>query len=150
MAADTCRVCVTVPYILIAVAHPAMRRLILDLLNREHTCWGAHLLAGDLAAEVRRLDPALVVVDGADFPRCCSYQLVGFPRGRIVVIGPEPDTTYMNTALRQGAGAWVARDDVGERLSDEMRRALGCSHAPCPTPDAATAFGSVSARMQIR
>lgn len=111
-----------------------MRRLILDLLNREHGCWKACLLTGELASAVHDLDPDLVIVDGADFPRCCRDQLAGYRRDRIVVVGPEPDVAYMAVALHQGAGAWVARDDVADRLGTEMRRALGCHHGPCPTP----------------
>ena len=38
----------------------------------------------------------------------------------------------MTLALSDGAGGWVARDDVAERLSAEMRTALGCIHEPCP------------------
>ena len=41
---------------------------------------------------------------------------------------------YMAAAMRHGAGGWVARDDVADRLSFEMRRALGCIHEPCPAP----------------
>lgn len=111
-----------------------MRRLILDLLDREHGCWKACLLAGELDDAVHDLEPELVIVDGADFPRCCRGQLDDYPCDRIVVIGPEPDTAYQAAALRQGAGAWVARDDIADRLSAEMRGALGCTHGPCPTP----------------
>jgi DNA-binding NarL/FixJ family response regulator len=134
MDAEPCPVCAACPCVLIAVAHPAMRRLILDLLDREHGCWKACLVAGDLAGAVDELDPDLVIVDGADFPRCCRDELAGYPRDRIVVVGPEPDAAYMAAALRQGAGTWLARDDIGDRLSAEMRRTLGCSHGPCPTP----------------
>lgn len=110
-----------------------MRRLILELLESEHGCWSSSLLAGDLRGAVADLSPALVIVDGADFPRAAE-QLAGFPRGRIVVVGPEPDAAYRASALRKGAGAWVARDDLGERLSTEMRLVLGCHHGPCPAP----------------
>ncbi|HVT75879.1 MAG TPA: hypothetical protein VHD87_02530 [Acidimicrobiales bacterium] len=134
MDTDTCPVCATCPCVLIAVVHPVMRRLILDLLDREHGCWRASLLEGDLSAVLRETKPDLVVVDGADFPRCCRDQLADYPCNRVVVIGPEPDRAYKAAALRHGAGAWVARDDVGERLSAEMRHALGCHHGPCPTP----------------
>lgn len=55
-----------------------------------------------------------------------------FPHQRIVVAGREPDSAYMQAATGDGAGGWVARDDVAERLSAEMRTALGCTHGPCP------------------
>lgn len=133
-AADRCPVCDGSPRVLIAVAHPAMRRLILELLEREHGCWTACPLETELAAAVHNLDPDLVVIDGANFPRCCRDDAVGFPCARIVVIGPEPDDAYMAAALHQGAGGWVARDDVADELSAAMRGALGCTHGPCPTP----------------
>lgn len=134
MDAELCPVCAARPSVLIAVAHPVMRRLILDLLDREHGCWGPSLLAGELRADVLDQAPDLVIVDGADFPGCCGDQLAGYPCNRIVVVGPEPDVAYMAAALRHGAGAWVARDEIGERLSAAMRNALGCSHGPCPSP----------------
>lgn len=133
MEADTCPVCASRPCVLIAVSHPAMRRLILELLDREHGCWSSFLLAGELRKAVANLSPALVLLDGADFPRLAE-KLACFPRNRIVVVGPEPYAAYRAAALRQGAGAWVARDEVGERLSTEMRLALGCRHGPCPAP----------------
>ena len=110
-----------------------MRQLILDLLDREHGCWKARLLAGELAHAASDLHPDLVIVDGADFPRCCREELAGYPFGRIVVIGREPDRAYKAAALQHGAGAWVARDDIGDGLSAAMRRALGCKHGGCPS-----------------
>lgn len=106
-----------------------MRQLIADLLDREFGCWEASPLAGDLAAVIAELHPDLVVIDGADFHR---GTLAGYPCNRMVVIGPEPDIAYRTAALRNGAGGWVARDDLAEQLGAEMRHALGCSHGPCP------------------
>ena len=132
METKPCPVCASSPTVLVAVAHPMMRRLILDLLDREHGCWTASLLSGELGDALRTGTPDLVVVDGADFPRCRRDQLSGYPCSRIIVVGPEPDAAYRAAALRDGAGAWVARDDVADRLSAEMRSALGCTHRPCP------------------
>ena len=87
---------------------------------------------GDLPTAMHDLTPDLVIIDGAAFPQCCCGQSDDFPTGRIVVIGPEPDPAYMTLALGDGAGGWVARDDVAEGLSAEMRTALGCIHEPCP------------------
>ena len=111
-----------------------MRRLILELLDRETGCWGASLLSGALPGAVRELRPHLLIVDGIDFPRLCGGELDGYRRDRIVVIGQEPDAAYRMAALRRGAGAWVARDDVADNLIAEMRGALGCSHGPRPQP----------------
>ena len=126
--------CDDTPLVLVAIAHPAMQRMILELLEREHGCWHVRLLDQDLPAAMRYLAPDLVIVDSAAFPRCCRDRTGGYPRDRIVVVGPEPDAAYMAAALRHGAGGWVARDDVADSLSAEMRRALGCIHEPCPAP----------------
>lgn len=134
MNTDRCPVCDTCPSVLIAVNHPAMRRLIGDLLDREPACWAAQLLDGDLGAARRELHPDVVIVDGADFPRCCPNRAAGRHGERVVVIGSEPDPAYRVDALRQGADGWVARDDLADGLSGELRRALGCSHGPRPAP----------------
>ena len=134
MTAEQCPVCDGTPRVLVAVTHPTMRQLILELLEREHGCWDARSLDADLPAAMRHLEPDLVIIDSAGFPDCCSGPPDGYPRQRVVVVGPEPDDAYMTAAFDQGAGGWLARDDVAERLSVEMRRALGCIHDPCPTP----------------
>ena len=131
MTAEHCPVCDGTPRVLVAVTHPAMRQLILELLAREHGCWDARSLDADLPTAIRDLEPDLVIIDSAGFPDCCGRP-DGYPRERVVVVGPEPDVAYMTAALGQGAGGWLARDDVAERLSVEMRRALGCIHEPCP------------------
>lgn len=132
MDVEQCPVCATCPRVLIALAHPAMRRLILELLHREPGCWTASINSGELAGAVRDLSPDLVIIDGADFPTVCDHELAGYQVNRIVVIGRQPDPAYLLAALRHGAGAWVARDDVADQLSSAMRHALGCRHEPCP------------------
>jgi DNA-binding NarL/FixJ family response regulator len=134
--ADDCPVCAGRPRVLVGVAHPVARRLIIELLDREHGCWAAEPVRPGVAlrAAVASGRPDLVVVDAADFLRCHCADLAGFPRSRVVVIGPEPDAAYRRSALRDGAGAWLPRDAIGEELSSEMRQALGCRHGPCP-PD---------------
>ena len=123
---------------LVAVGFPALRRMIVELLDREHGCWAAEPLADqrEFRHTLSADPPDLVVLDAADFPRCCHEDLGAFPRWRVVVIGPEPDLAYEDAARRGGAGAWLARDRIGEELSHRMRRALGCSHRPCPPSDA--------------
>ncbi len=150
MDAEPCPVCDNSPRVLIAITHPAMRRLILELLEREHGCWQPYLLDRVLEAAMRDLEPDLVIIDGAAFPHCCGGQPDGYPRDRIVVVGPEPDAAYMSAALRDGAGGWVARDNIADRLSAEMRRALGCIHGPCPSPATTAPRGSVDHRTSIR
>ena len=109
-----------------------MRRLILDLVDREQGCWHATPLAEDDIAGALSAQPQdLVIVDGADFPGCCREALAQSPGCRAVVIGPEPDAAYRAAAIRHGAAGWVARDEVAEQLTAQMRRALGCPHDCC-------------------
>ena len=148
---DACPVCDGEPRVLVAIRHPGMRHLTGDLLAREYHCWVARDLAADepLADALVASHPDLVVVDTADFPDCCLDTLQGFPRARVVVIGPEPDPGYQAQALANGAGAWIPRERVGEDLGPAMRAILGCVHDPCPPRPiktlAATAAGPRSA-----
>jgi len=131
-----CPVCDGTPRVLLVIQHPAMLRLTRELLEREFGCWVATEaragpgLAGLLHSY--RPDIDVVVVDEAEFPACCLDTLDGFPPSRVVVIGPEPDASYRAAALRNGAGAWLPRERVGDDLGREMRRILGCVHDPCP------------------
>ena len=127
-----CGVC---PCVLIAIAHPVMRRLILELLNREHDSWTASLLDDDLSTALQALRPDLLILDSLELPRFGSDGRIGFPRKRIVVVGPEPDVAYRNAALGRGAGAWVARDELADQLGPAMRRALGQRSEPIPGED---------------
>ena len=128
-----CPVCDSDPTVLVAVRHPAMRRYIRELLSREHHCWtGAQLRPDEpLEMAVERVQPDLVIVDAVDFPECCRERVESF-RGRVLVIGPEPDAAYRRAAALGGAGAWLAREDVADGLGPALRAVLGCSHDPCP------------------
>lgn len=117
---------------LIAITHPVMRRLILELLNREQGSWAASLLDDDLAPALLALRPDLVILDSADLRHFGSDGLIGFSRKQIVVVGPEPDVAYLNAALGRGAGAWVARDELADQLGPAMRRALAQRSEPIP------------------
>lgn len=127
-----CPVCDGSPRVLVAVAHPVMRRLIVELLEREHGCWEPFVVEHDLARDMRVLQPDLVVVDSANFPGCCCGEHGVYPCRQMVIVGREPDAACRAFAERQGAGGWVAREDVADELSAEMRKALGCTHGPCP------------------
>ena len=135
--AQRCPACAGAPTVLVAVAYRTLRELTVELLEREHGCWQVTALSelAELSRAVAARPPDLVVVDAADFPRCCRELLDGFPARRVVVIGPEPDVAYERAARRAGAGAWLARDRVAEDLSAGMRAALGCTHARYPTRD---------------
>ena len=63
-----------------------------------------------------------------------SRQLAQYPASRIVMMGPEPECRLPAAALRRTAVDWLARADIAERSSAEMRLALGGSHGPYPTP----------------
>jgi DNA-binding NarL/FixJ family response regulator len=132
-----CPVCTGAPSVIVAVAHRGLRRLIVELLERDHGCWKPDGVRepADLVGKLAAAQPDLVIVDARDFPRCSRELLGSFPAQQVVVIGPEPDPAYEHAARSGGAGAWLARDRVGEDLSACMRTALGCTHGPCPAPD---------------
>lgn len=105
----------------VAIAHSAMRRLVVDLLDRDHDRWLVSAVkdVSDLGvADSAHAD--LVIVDTADFARCCCRFPPSFPMGRVIVIGPEPDPAYRQAALRCGAGAWLSRECVAEELCDAL------------------------------
>lgn len=130
---ESCPVCSGTPRVLVALSHPLMRQFTLELLERDHGCWSAIALDGAQPLEaMRRLRPDLVVLDAATFRAGQCAHGCGYPCGRMVVVGPEPDLAYRSAVLGDGAGGWVARDDVAEQLSGAMRAALGCSHRTCP------------------
>ncbi len=117
-----------------------MRRFTRELLERECRCWTpVEARAGSSPRiELAALTPDLLVIDAADFVVCCPDPSCGFPPGRVVVVGPEPDPSYRQAARAHGAGAWVPRERVGEDLGREMRRLLGCIHDPCPAGEPTT------------
>lgn len=126
--------CDGAPRVLVALAHPAMQRFTIELLEREHGCWVAWPLDGDLDTALRTQRPDLVVLDASTFAACCTGGQCGYRCDRMVVIGPEPDRAYRDAALNGGAGGWVPRDSLADELSGAMRAALGCCHGPCPAP----------------
>lgn len=133
MAGD-CPVCDGSRLVLVAIAHAAERRLVAELLRRDDDCWSVETLDdhGALLHVLSNEPPGLVVVDAADFPRCCQAAVAPFPPRRVVVIGPEPDAAYERAARHGGAGGWVARDRIADDLRAQMRCALGCPHEPGP------------------
>lgn len=128
-----CLVCERTPRVLLVMQHPAMLRLTRLLLERECGCWVAtEVQAGPaLAAALDRLAPDLLVIDVAGL-RAGPSSLASMPRDRVIVIGPEPDQAYRDVAIALGAGAWLSRDEVADKLDDELRRLLGCRHDACP------------------
>ena len=113
--------------IVVAVAYAPLREMITEFLARDHKCWsGTSATLPDLAGAIERNFPDVVIVDAADFPRCCGPEFGGIPTARVVVIGHEPGHAYRTAALAHGAGAWVAADAIGDELTTEMHAVLGC------------------------
>jgi DNA-binding NarL/FixJ family response regulator len=130
----SCPVCDGEPRVLVVMRHPTMRVLTRELLEREFNCWIATEADTDekLTRALDRVSPDLMIIDAREFPSCCPAALDHIDADRVIVIGPEPDPSYEAAALGHGAGAWLARDRVGEDLAGEMRRIMGCVHDPCP------------------
>ena len=127
-------VCDGEPRVLVAMRHPAMLRFTRELVERERGYWVAPEVRNGpvLTRALADVMPDLLVIDAADFPSSCLAALEHIPRDRVIVIGPEPDDAYRDAAFANGAGGWLARDEVGDKLGSEMRRVLGCRHDPCP------------------
>lgn len=114
-----------------------MRRWTCELLASEHGWTIAEPTGNEMIADaIRRVRPALVVVDSVDFPACCWAALRSLPRDRVIVVGPEPDRAYRAKALALGAGGWVCRDRVAEELSALMHAALHDHDGDLPPPPA--------------
>ena len=124
---ESCPVCDGEPRVLVVMRHPTMLRLTRELLERECGCWVATEADSgpSLASTLDELTPDLLVIDAADFPACCLAALDHIPRGRVIVIGPELDRAYRDMALANGAGGWLAREEIADKLGREMRRVLG-------------------------
>jgi DNA-binding NarL/FixJ family response regulator len=122
------------PQVVVAVAHRAMRTLIVILLERDHDCWAVSAIDGlnGLSAAATS-QPAAVIVDAADFERCCTeLRRCCFELPRVVVIGPEPDPAYRRAVLNRGAGAWLSREHVAEELPAVLRASLDCTRGSDP------------------
>lgn len=114
-----------------------MRALVVRLLERELQCQVATEVdsGSRLRRTIERTRPDLVAVDVGDFPACCHTALEAFPRDRVVVVSPEPDTAYWAAALANGAGAWLPRERVGDELPASLRKLAGCRRDACPPGD---------------
>ncbi len=114
------------PVVLVGIRHHAMRQLTCELLRRELGWAIEEVGAGEMLVDaIGRVGPEVIVVDAGDFPSCCQAALEAFPRDRVIVVGPEPDERYRTVALGQGAGSWVARDEVGDELVTVLRAMAG-------------------------
>lgn len=113
------------PRIVVAVAHPTMRRYLCDLIEQNCRCWLATSSpeAKVLDAALANLAPDILVVD--DLACFGDYQRwTAVPTDRVIVIGPEPDNSYRAAAMDAGVGAWVSRDQVDTELVLQLERML--------------------------
>lgn len=120
-----------VPRIVVAVAHPTMRRYLCDLIEQNCRCWLATTSPRDdeLIAALARLQPDLLVIDHTPGPVNGQRNRSAIPSARVLVIGPEPDPSYRAKAIDGGAGAWVSRDRLDTELVPQLARMLaecGC------------------------
>lgn len=127
-----------VPHVVVAVAHPTMRRYLCDLIEQNCRCWLATTSsdADDLRAALTTLQPDVLVIDHALRPTDDDRRQSAIPAAQVLVIGPEPDPAYRAAAISGGAGAWLSRDDLETELVPEMVRLLaacGCD-CGCGTP----------------
>lgn len=114
------------PWVLIAIDHTMMRALTRELLERTRACRVTCMGADDqaLAIALHRGHPDLLILDTGEFPARCRAALGQLPAARVIVIGPEPCSSYRRAALAGGAGAWLSRDRVGDDLVAEVLRLL--------------------------
>ncbi|MEW6473083.1 MAG: hypothetical protein AB1679_12500 [Actinomycetota bacterium] len=116
------------PSVRVVVEHPAMRRVICDIL--QETGW-FRVVVDDSdvelddggeggAGSVESRTPEIVLTDRRSFLERAS------PRSRsaVVVIGPDIDPSYREAALRTGADAWLRPDRLVDELAPELRRIL--------------------------
>lgn len=100
----------------IGVTHPAMRRMIGELLRRAEG-WEVDT---DGYHPGRGLDAELVIVDAAGLP-------VAVHDGpTVIVVGAEPDAKYRDAAVRAGADGWVAPDRLAEELIPQIMHVMPC------------------------
>ncbi len=119
------------PRVLVAIDHPTMRALTGELLARDGACRVTKVKSDDqaLAAAIDSDHPDLVILDTREFPNCCPTALGRCLAAQVIVIGPEAEDLYRAAALAAGAGAWVARERIGDDLIAEVWRLL-CGR-PC-------------------
>lgn len=133
MSLDGCRclACTGTPSVAVGVEHEALRQLIVALLSRDDVTWDVcpcSLREMTHTATANEADVAIVATSG--FPASWGDLLDVFPADKVVVIGPEPGSGYERAARAAGAGAWIARDRIGEDLRSALRTVLGCNRGP--------------------
>lgn len=111
------------PRVLVALAHPTMRRYVCDLIEHRCRCWVATAApTSELAAVVADLGADAVVTDASGLRVLAAAGSLA-PPAPVLVIGPD-DEAYRDAALLAGAGAWVARTHAPETLGSELAEML--------------------------
>ena len=118
------------PKVLVALAHPTLRRYVCDVIEQGCRCWLATTAPGpgmvDLVAE---LGPDAVVTDQSGFS-VLREQGAAIPSTHVLVLGPDDDA-YRDAAMRAGAGAWVDRGTAPAALVAELDGMLGRCTCGC-------------------
>jgi DNA-binding NarL/FixJ family response regulator len=119
------------PRVAVAIDHPVMRSLVTELLSRELDC--AVVAGADefdrrqvngAVIDLRHSDVELLVIDEAAFSHACSQESLPGPTTAVIVLGAEPDPSYREFALSQGAQAWLAQEQIRDELLVEAQRLL--------------------------
>lgn len=115
--------------IALAINHPGMRSLVADLLVRELGCRivSRDVHTGERVIDLTECDAELLVIDESAFSAARDRNTLPGRETAVIVVGPEPDPSYRDSALAAGAQAWLARDRVGDDLLPETLRVLGAN-----------------------
>lgn len=109
----------TPPKVLVALAHPTMRRYVCDLIEQGCQCWLATTApAPGLAGTIADLSPDAVVTDAAGLSALLRDGSA-ISTTHVLVIGPD-DEAYRDAAIGAGAGAWVSQMTAPDALVGEL------------------------------
>lgn len=109
--------------VLIAVRHPAMRRLIVDLVE----VLGREVVVATASGQsITRYAPLghgdVIIIDDSLFVEVSRAGQTVPPEVAVIVIGPASDSAYHQAALASGANGWLSPDRLGEDLGAELAR----------------------------
>ena len=123
------------PRIVVALAHPTMRRYVCDLIEQGCRCWLATTPPewGPLIETVEALRPDVIVADAAAFSAAVGSTAL-LPAYPMLVIGSEPDGPYREAAVRAGARGWVGGDRLHRQLLPALGQILEASGCSCRPP----------------
>src|SRR5260221_9918704 len=115
----------------VAVGHPTMRHLLVDLLMFvQPSSVTSTAQASALDSAWRTSD--LLVIDEANFSDTRCRNTVAATKTLVLVVSAENDASSREAALAGGAHGWLPREHVGDELYAEISRMLA---APAATRD---------------